>query len=320
MIAGKVATMTTEPARASREQLNPAIAKRDMDSLLRLSRCCEHLISTLPLPEPFDVSTFLANLARQRGRQIELIAAAVPFGMLVTTSDTDYIVYPNNTTRLHAQHIALHEVGHLLLNHPTSTVDRRAVAEALLPDLSPKLVRRILGRTTYSDNQEYEAESFASVLGHLTTRTSTSSLTAESYARCHRLLEPLWTMLTAEVSHVLLPSNTSDDPAEFALYRRVIEIRDAQRELQPFYPPEVTAQLAHAVQGLDPVHADLITEATELAAALAVVHRTGNGRSPNRNHIGIHLRHNTIADALDEGHWLVSVAHTMCATEWSSQW
>lgn len=140
---------------------------------------CEQLIETLPIPEPFDIPIFLSRLAARRGRRIELIAAALPStplcGMLVSTGDADYIVHAVDTTPLHAQHIDMHEVGHLLLGHTSSTgvaggrqvrpdVAEQEAVRALLPSLSPALIRRVLGRTTYSDADECEAELFASML------------------------------------------------------------------------------------------------------------------------------------------------------------
>lgn len=101
--------------------------------------------------------------------------------MLVSTDDADYIVHVVGTTLLHAQHIDMHEVGHLLLDHSTAiesvhtdnqvpALAEQAAVRALLPDLSPELIRRILGRTVYSNKQEREAELFASMLLSRTSR------------------------------------------------------------------------------------------------------------------------------------------------------
>lgn len=140
---------------------------------------CEQLIRTLPIPEPFDVPIFLSRLADRRGRRIELMPADLPTiplcGMLISTDEADYIFHAVDATPLHTQHIDMHEVGHLLLGHP-SDIDvasglqaRPDLAEqdtvrTLLPSLSPALIRRVLGRTTYSHSDEREAELFASLL------------------------------------------------------------------------------------------------------------------------------------------------------------
>jgi hypothetical protein len=151
---------------------------------------CKQIISSLDIPQPFHTEAFLAGLAAQRGRRIELIhaelihaplATGLPCGMLVATDEIDYIVHRTDTTVLHAQHADMHEVGHVLLGHSQHTgattdaedaesIEERAAqatAEALhllLPDLSPRLIRRILGRTVYGTREEWEAETFASEL------------------------------------------------------------------------------------------------------------------------------------------------------------
>ncbi|TMQ92731.1 hypothetical protein ETD83_26690 [Actinomadura soli] len=67
------------------------------------------------------------------------------------------------TTRFHREHIALHEIGHLLAGHQTG-VGVGDLASVLLPDLSPTMVRAVLGRTSYTSEQEREAEYFATLL------------------------------------------------------------------------------------------------------------------------------------------------------------
>ncbi|GAB2575953.1 hypothetical protein GCM10027168_06150 [Streptomyces capparidis] len=128
----------------------------------RLRRRTARLAEELPLPHPFRAEALVALLAERRGRPIELMPVAarpsVPCGLLVTTDRADYIVYAADTTALHRQHIILHEVAHLLCGHH-GTPD-----PALVPHLSPSLVRRVLGRTVYSEPQEREAELLASLI------------------------------------------------------------------------------------------------------------------------------------------------------------
>lgn len=155
---------------------------------------CEQLLATLSLSHPFDVGEFLAAVAERRGRRIERIAAplpaTLPCGMLISTDDVDYIIHAVDTTPLHGQHIEMHEVGHLLLDHSAAldsldvdahppTLDEQSAVRALLPDLSPELIRRIQRRTLYSDAQEREAELFASILLSRAYRSSMASWTTD---------------------------------------------------------------------------------------------------------------------------------------------
>ncbi|TVT58472.1 hypothetical protein FNH05_06565 [Amycolatopsis rhizosphaerae] len=116
----------------------------------------------MPMPVPFDQDRFLAGIAELRGRPIEVLPSAVevPCGLLVSTDATDYILAPGNTSSLHRQHIVFHEIAHLLCGHG----DGVTVPAPVLPGLPADLVRRVLGRSAYTDPQEREAELVATFL------------------------------------------------------------------------------------------------------------------------------------------------------------
>ncbi|MEV7599020.1 ParH-like protein [Kitasatospora sp. NPDC089797] len=120
----------------------------------------------LELPSPFDPVVLLERLAVRRGRPIELLPVPArphaPCGLLVSTVAADYILYAADTGVLHQRHILVHEIAHLLLDHAGSAP--LAPAAALLPNLSPALVQRVLGRTSYDEPQEREAELLASLI------------------------------------------------------------------------------------------------------------------------------------------------------------
>lgn len=126
----------------------------------------------MPLPDPFTPKGFAAELARFRGRPVELVPvpARTSCGLLVSTPAADYIGYPTDTTALHQRHIMLHEAAHLLCGHATSL--DASVSSVLLPNLSPALVRRVLARSAYTDPQEHEAELLASLLAQRVVRPS----------------------------------------------------------------------------------------------------------------------------------------------------
>ncbi|MEV6975294.1 ParH-like protein [Kitasatospora sp. NPDC093806] len=132
---------------------------------------CRGVADSIPLPEPFGLRALTDSLTRLRGRPIELIPlsgpAHSPCGVLVSTDRADYIGYAVDTTALHQQHIVLHEIGHLLCRHAgTGAVLGEDVREALTPRLSGELVRRVLGRSAYTQRQEREAELVASLALH----------------------------------------------------------------------------------------------------------------------------------------------------------
>lgn len=152
-------------------------ARRPGRALWRRAR---EVADAVSLPEPFDAEAFVAGLAAVRGRPIELMPVSAPegapCGLLMSTERADYILYPTNTTALHRRHILLHEVGHLLCGHTGSGAgaDGAAIDAAagrqLMPNLSPELVRRVLGRTTYTEVEEREAELVATLLAQRVVR------------------------------------------------------------------------------------------------------------------------------------------------------
>ncbi|GAA0896554.1 MULTISPECIES: hypothetical protein [Streptomyces violaceusniger group] len=85
-------------------------------------------------------------------------------GMWLATETDDHIFFEQRTSRVHQEHILLHEVGHMLFDHCGTDLSRGEASQALLPDLSSQLAQRLLGRTSYTNRQEQEAEMLASLL------------------------------------------------------------------------------------------------------------------------------------------------------------
>ncbi|KOU57382.1 hypothetical protein ADK57_39270 [Streptomyces sp. MMG1533] len=151
---------------------------------------CMKALRGIDLPRPFTVEAFCSQLAQQRNRPLHLrpgptrSAFAGICGVWIATAGEDYIFYEAQTSRLHQEHIILHEVGHMLLEHRIHDEDARhegmGSVEALLPDLRPRSIRRFFGRTDYTTWQEREAEMLASLIGvqarRLRTRKSSEAL------------------------------------------------------------------------------------------------------------------------------------------------
>lgn len=114
----------------------------------RLRKRCRALLRELDVRPPLDVRDFCELLARHRGRPIKLVAHPIrvpgPFGLWFMTTSMDVIFYQRETTRPHQDHIILHEIGHIIAEHPS---DEGA-----------------LTRTCYDSDQEREAELIATYI------------------------------------------------------------------------------------------------------------------------------------------------------------
>jgi hypothetical protein len=135
----------------------------------RLRRRCERILAGIPVPRPFDLAAFCQGIAHLRGRALRLqpvpgLSATAPCGLWISLPDTDYIVFDPDTSRLHAEHIVLHELGHMLCGHSISMDLGSGTLARLMPDLDPKTVARVLGRVSYPTAQEQEAELLASLI------------------------------------------------------------------------------------------------------------------------------------------------------------
>jgi hypothetical protein len=133
-----------------------------------LRQDCARHIAKLDLRPPFDVRQVCASLASQRGRPIHLrpmeLPDGGPCGLWLATPRADVICYDSAVSGLHRDHIILHEVGHLLFGHPGAPAVDAVTSQLLMPGLDPALVRRVLGRTQYSEAAEVAAETFATLV------------------------------------------------------------------------------------------------------------------------------------------------------------
>ncbi|WP_320069451.1 MAB_1171c family putative transporter [Micromonospora sp. RTGN7] len=111
-----------------------------------------------------------------------------------------------------------------------------------------------------------------------------------------RRIEPLWQALRAAMPHIALDTGGGwpFPRAEFALYRRVIEVRDAQLTLRPYAHPDVSRWLGPAA---DPA----TVEAAVIAAALV-------GHAQGRNYRVEHPFQDVDASLASESAWLAQVA------------
>ncbi|BEP13861.1 hypothetical protein acdb102_21720 [Acidothermaceae bacterium B102] len=87
--------------------------------------------------------------------------------MWIPTAVADYVFFDRKATPSRREAIVGHELGHLVFDHAARLEDASDdLLKALAPSVSPELARRILarGRSTYGDDEEFLAETFATAL------------------------------------------------------------------------------------------------------------------------------------------------------------
>ncbi len=132
-----------------------------------LRRRCKRELRALGIQPPLQVDVLCRLLGEQRRRPIRLVPYSLPvpgpFGVWLATASADYILYQQETSKIHQDHIILHEVGHILADHQSDDTDDEFWRE-MMPDLSREAVRRALRRTSYDQEHEREAELVATII------------------------------------------------------------------------------------------------------------------------------------------------------------
>ncbi|MFJ9085484.1 hypothetical protein ACIRL3_23985 [Streptomyces sp. NPDC102384] len=154
---------TLSDRRQQRDEGRPGV--RDLERRIR------QLLRSLDVRPPLSVPDLCAALTRRRGRPIELRAFPLPsegpLGAWLEMAAADVIVFQQETTSYHQDHIVLHELGHILADHPGPA--GTAVWESLLPGLKADAIRRALHRCSYDTKEEQEAELVATIVGEWAT-------------------------------------------------------------------------------------------------------------------------------------------------------
>ena len=130
-----------------------------------------HRYSTLPINE------LITEISAERKR--EIVIAESDFsgiqqrlcGLWLGLAERDLIFISDDLSGVHRDHVILHELAHLLLDH--QVVDTLTIEEtaSLFPSLPPALIKRMLQRSHYDSAQEREAEELASAIAGSTRGT-----------------------------------------------------------------------------------------------------------------------------------------------------
>lgn len=130
------------------------------------------LADSLVVPRPWNLETFVARVAERVGKPIlvvpqqDLTTGGFPCGLVVERADDIVIAYDAASSGYHTDHIVMHEIAHVLLDHAgfVSPGAQRRTLAALFPELDIDNVLRVLARSDYDDIDENQAELFASMI------------------------------------------------------------------------------------------------------------------------------------------------------------
>lgn len=153
-----------------------------------LHRFLRRELRDLGIYPPLDVEELCSALSRRRGRPLYLREAPLPkpgpTGMWVEYDDYDVILYQQETTRLHQDHIKLHEIGHILVAEaegaeqaPAEAAEQTPALDpeeesavlvegwaAMLPVFDPETIKRVARRCSYDDGEECSVELAATII------------------------------------------------------------------------------------------------------------------------------------------------------------
>jgi len=135
----------------------------------QIRKRCSRAIASLEFTRPVTVADVCDRVTEVRGRPIRVLTHELPpgcpCGLRLATASADYLVVPVGAGRAYQDLIALHEVGHVLLDPDDvqSRIDYELLA-AILPHVDPATVSCMLGRSLYTEDAEKAAEIFATLL------------------------------------------------------------------------------------------------------------------------------------------------------------
>jgi hypothetical protein len=263
------------------------------------------LVRDLAIPVPFDLGDFRDCLKQRTGRIVELLPAVMepgaPSGTFFSTAGADYLYYEQRTTPFHQAHIVLSLTGRMLLGEMDGpSFDRR-----LVPDLSPQLIRLMLGQVADSTVTHAEAENFAFLAMDRAHLAACSSFFAR---RALRRLRPLHSALCEAVPEAAnAAASGGRSGTRLRLYRQVIEIRDAALALRRYRDPDVASAAAAAARAAGLAAAEL-TAVVEAAVLAAAMHARNAGRAVRQQADEAALPPTLGADLRSETAWLVRVS------------
>lgn len=129
----------------------------------------QQLADAIQLKEISDIEALCLAISRKRKRPMVLIPMELigdETGFSASAPEYDTIYYARDVSPPYQEHIILHELAHLLLNHrpPHTVAAATEIRQTVVPLLGASYLPPMLKRSRYDLVHEQEAELFASLL------------------------------------------------------------------------------------------------------------------------------------------------------------
>ncbi|MET9359291.1 hypothetical protein ABZX93_00055 [Streptomyces sp. NPDC006632] len=136
--------------------------------LKKVRQNCEALLADWGMEHGCGIDELHRYLSTQNRRPIHLIPMPFPerhlFGLWLKLDDFDIIAYEKAASPSHKEHIIAHELSHIAFAHRGSVEFDHSDTSRLFTDVEPAEVQGMLMRSRYSDDEEQEAETMASLI------------------------------------------------------------------------------------------------------------------------------------------------------------
>lgn len=134
---------------------------------MRVSPAFAAALNIVPIPQPFDLDTYVERLEQARGRRLHIhdlpaSASGAICGLWVATEHADHIFIAAGATGLLRLNIVLHELSHLLLDHGKVAGDGAKALARLLH--GGEEAQRVAARSRYDTHEEQLAEQLATLI------------------------------------------------------------------------------------------------------------------------------------------------------------
>lgn len=146
---------------------------RKVMALRRIRRQCEQRLQRLELPTPFDLEVLRTTIEGQRGHPLVFLPLrwiSEVTGIWIALSSVDIIVHSRAMSRVHQEHIIVHEMSHMFCGHQPaySAADIAALSfldgETEFLDVARWTRQYGLYRRVHTSEEEQEVELLASLI------------------------------------------------------------------------------------------------------------------------------------------------------------